>query len=155
MKYTRWKLLIDRDVQLGLVLHLAIQWIMFLAVTMCVLPVARAVLLTDVNTPPWDRMKGAGTDTAILLIVFLLLFPYFMYSTIKVTNRFAGPMYRLKTTIRAVANGGQFQNIHFRLGDYWQDVAKDFNAMMARVASDKSPAAQNAEAAEPKEVASV
>jgi len=155
MKYMRRKLLIDKDVQLGLVVQLAIHWMMFLAATVCVLPIARAIILADVNTPPWDRFKGAGTDTAILFVVFLLLFPYFMYDSIKVTNRFAGPMYRLKVTIRALASGAPFHGLHFRVGDYWQDVAKDFNTMMARIGAEKPCASQNEETSPATEVAEV
>jgi hypothetical protein len=155
MNFKRRKLLIDRDVQLGLVLRLVLHWITFLAATACVLPIARAILLADIDTPPWERMQQVGTDAGILLVVFLLLLPYFMYDTIKVTNRFAGPMYRLKMTIRALANGAAFHGMHFRSGDYWQDVAGDFNSMMARLAKDNARDTPEEKAAREQELASV
>jgi hypothetical protein len=37
------------------------------------------------------------------------------------------------------------------LGDYWQDVARDFNAMMARLAVDHSRAPKSGEAPRPQE----
>ena len=155
MKFMRRKLLIDKDVQLGLVGQLVIHWALFLAATVCVLPIARAIILADINTSPMERMKGVGLDTAILLVVFLLLFPYFMYDSIKVTNRFAGPMYRLKTTIRALASGAPFKGLHFRVGDYWQDVAEDFNAMMDRIGVERTQVAESEDASQPAEAVGV
>jgi hypothetical protein len=49
------------------------------------------------------------------------------------SNRFVGPMYRLRGAIRDVARGKDIQPLKFRNDDFWQDVAGDFNDLLERI----------------------
>jgi len=49
-------------------------------------------------------------------------------------------MYRLHRTIRSINDGEEFRPILFRDGDFWQEVADDFNTMMERFAEEKRAA---------------
>lgn len=133
MNKKRRKFLIDRPVQLGMVFRMLGQWMAFLAAVVCALPLFRAIVLGDIATPLNERLHNAGVDFVIVLVVFLLLLPYFIYDSFKMTNRFAGPMYRLHQQIKALSTGEPQRPINFRKNDYWQEVAKDFNAMIERL----------------------
>ena len=133
MNHKRKKLLIDGPVQTGLVTRVVFHWFTFLATVIVVLPLFRAILLGDFATPLSVRLTHAGVEAAVLLTLFVLLLPYFVYDTFRITNRFAGPMYRLHQTIRRLAAGESVGPIRFRDGDYWQDVAGDFNAMVEKL----------------------
>ena len=61
-------------------------------------------------------------------MVFLL--PVFVLDTIKMSNRFAGPIYRLRQTIRSIAQGDPPPRLKFRDFDFWQGLAQDFNQMV-------------------------
>ena len=135
----RRRYLIDQRVQFGLVARMILQWACLLVAVVITLPLVRAILLGDVSTPLYERLRQAAVEAAVLLVVFLLLSPYLVYDSFKLTNRFVGPMYRLHQTFCALAAGERFQPIKFRSGDYWQEVAKDFNTMMAKLPTQNSP----------------
>lgn len=145
MSLKRRQLLIDRPVQVGLVGRLVVQWFTFLAAVVVVLPMFRAIVLVDAATPLSERIRSAGVDAAILLVLFLAFLPYFIYDTFKITNRFAGPMYRLQQTFKSIAGGAPFRPIKFRKGDFWHDAAGDFNRMAAKLQEGATPHADEAD----------
>jgi len=89
------------------------------------------------------------THGPFLLVMFFLL-PVFILDTIKLSHRFAGPIYRLRNTVRSLANGEEFRPLKFREVDFWQGLAEDFNVMVARLKGEvvDPPAAQSAPPAE-------
>ena len=143
----RRRLLIDGPVQLGLVKRIVFHWFTFLAAVVVVLPLYRAIVTGDFATPFSQRLTQVGVESAILLTLFAALLPYFIYDTFRLTNRFAGPMYRMHQTIRSLAGGESLPPMKFREGDYWQEVAKDFNLMVERLQEEKEqpPAEQDVE----------
>lgn len=56
---------------------------------------------------------------AILGIVFVI--------TIFISHKIAGPMYKLKTYLTNIKNGGEISPLYFRKGDYFADLADDVN----------------------------
>jgi len=64
-------------------------------------------------------------------MVFLL--PVFVLDAIKLSHRFAGPIYRLRYTIRKIAHGDPAPRLKFRDFDFWQGLAEDFNRMVDRL----------------------
>lgn len=154
MKSKRRIVLIDRPVQIGLVMRMTLHWLAFLATVIVVLPMFRAIMLGDFATPLAEQATRAGVDAAILTVVFVLLLPYFIFDVFRTTNRFAGPMYRLRQSIRSIVRGEPFRPFTFRKGDYWQDVAEDFNKMVARLQSGRKDAVES-EAVEQDEAAAV
>ena len=81
--------------------------------------------------------------------MFFLL-PVFILDTIKLSHRFAGPIYRLRNTIRSLAQGEEFRPLKFREVDFWQSLAEDFNVMVARLKGEvvDPPAAETPAATE-------
>ena len=51
------------------------------------------------------------------------------------TNRFAGPMFRLKRLMQQAAAGEHVEPITFRDDDYWHEFANDFNQLIVRMES--------------------
>ena len=64
-------------------------------------------------------------------MVFLL--PVFVVDTIKLSHRFAGPIFSLRRAIREVAQGKTPRKLKFRRRDFWHDLAEDYNAMLTRL----------------------
>jgi nitrogen fixation/metabolism regulation signal transduction histidine kinase len=69
----------------------------------------------------------------------------FIVDTIKLSHRFAGPIYRMQQTIRSLARGGAFTPIKFREFDFWQNMAEDFNQMVERLTAAKPAESVDAE----------
>ena len=56
-----------------------------------------------------------------------------VYDSVKLSNRFVGPIIRFRKSIRDLSHGKTVQPIVFRGDDYWQELADDFNEMIERV----------------------
>jgi hypothetical protein len=64
--------------------------------------------------------------SACVLPIVLLDSPIF-------TNRFAGPLWRFKRNLRQLAEGKEVAEFKLRPGDYYQDLARDFDTFRRRV----------------------
>lgn len=51
----------------------------------------------------------------------------------RLTNRFAGPIVRLRKALRSIANGEDITELKLRSGDYWFEMADEFNSVMQRL----------------------
>jgi hypothetical protein len=67
------------------------------------------------------------------LIVLVLMLPLIILDVVRMSNRFTGPMLRLRRSMRALARGEHVEPLRFRDKDFWHDFAEDFNAVVARV----------------------
>jgi nitrogen fixation/metabolism regulation signal transduction histidine kinase len=67
------------------------------------------------------------------LLVLVFLMPEFIVDTIKVSHRFAGPIFALRRAMREIVQGKPPRKLKFRRKDFWQDLADDYNAMLLRL----------------------
>lgn len=67
------------------------------------------------------------------VIASIVLFPIMVVHSIKFSNRFAGPMVRVRRSLKALARGEKAEFLKFRERDYWTDIAEDINAISARM----------------------
>lgn len=131
----RNKTFIDAKVQGALVRRLVFHWLAFIGVASLV-AFCLQVLANPFRTLEEHVQQVWWTHGPFLLVLFFLL-PVFVVDTIKLSHRFAGPIYRLRSTIRSLAQGEQFRPMKFREIDFWQDLADDFNQMVVRLTADK------------------
>jgi hypothetical protein len=59
----------------------------------------------------------------------LLLLPLVAYDMLKLTNRFAGPIFSLRREMQRLAIGQSERRLSFRDGDYWTEMADEFNVL--------------------------
>ena len=57
----------------------------------------------------------------------MLLTPIIIYDLLRVANRWAGPVFRLRREMQQLAGGNALEPVAFRDGDDWQDVTESFN----------------------------
>jgi len=131
----RKKTFVDPKVQGALVRRLVLHWFSFIAVA------AIVAFCLQILTNPFRSISEHGqevwwTHGPFLLVMFFML-PVFIVDTIKLSNRFAGPIYRLRLTIRSLAEGESFKPLRFRDFDFWQGLADDFNMMVDRLTGPK------------------
>ena len=150
----RKKTFVDPKVQGALVRRLVFHWCAFIVVAGLV-AFCLQVLSNPFRSIEEHAQQVWWTHGPFLLVMFFLL-PVFILDTIKLSHRFAGPIYRLRNTIRGLANGDEFQPLKFREIDFWQGLADDFNRMVARLKGEmdeQSPAETSSSPAEPTPVA--
>ena len=85
----------------------------------------------------------------------MLLAPLFAYDLIHISNRFVGPMFRLRRELRKLSNGETVGPMFSRQGDFWSDASDSFNRLreelleLRQLTADKREPADRAETDEP------
>ena len=135
-KFTRKQLFVDPKVQGTLVFRVIAYWVL------CVVAISLMLLCWRIITGP-ARMPFTHLDDMWFhfgpaLIASFFLLPLVIYDIVRTSNRFAGPLFRLRRTMRQLANGEHVKPIRFRGSDFWQDLAEDFNAVARRVQGDET-----------------
>lgn len=134
-KSKRSKFFVDSKVQ-GLLLRRAARyWFLSLALVGC-LTVLGWVFITPgigvlVSSP--EQLSGLLSALAVAVGVALLLLPIALSDLTRVSNRFVGPVFRLRRQMEAAARGEHVEPVRFRDGDIWQDFADSFNALNERL----------------------
>ena len=146
----RKKTFVDSQVQGALVRRLILHWLGFFATASIVTFVLQ--VLSNPLVPLRVHAQELWWTQGPFLVVMIFLLPMFVLDTIKFSHRFAGPIYRLRQTIRKIADGGAPTRLKFRDFDFWQGLAEDFNRMIDRLAANPGQVVEEAELEE--EVAS-
>ncbi len=131
----RKKTFVDPKVQGALVRRLVMHWCAFIAVTGLVAFCLQ--VLSNPFTSIREHAQNVWWTHGPFLMVMVFMLPVFIVDTIKLSHRFAGPIYRMRQTIRSLAKGGAYTPMKFRDFDFWQGLAEDFNQMVERLSSGK------------------
>jgi hypothetical protein len=128
--------LVDREVQGALMLRTALYW-MF-----CLLSISLMLICWNAYHGPSRRFIDLASDLYFrygpALAASLILLPIVMLDVMRLSNRFVGPVVRLRNGLREVAEGRPAQPLNFRDDDFWRELATDFNRAAARVAREDS-----------------
>jgi hypothetical protein len=130
-KSLRKYLFVDPKVQGALLMRVVGYWLL------CIASIALMILCWRIITGP-ARMFYTHFDDMWFyfgpaLVGAVLLMPLVLYDIVRLSNRFAGPLIRLRRSLRALAKGEEVAPLKFREGDFWQDFAKEFNAVAERM----------------------
>lgn len=121
---------IDRQVQGTLACRLAIHWFLFLA--SAIVLVFCMQWIHAPFRPLGDQVGLAWERHGIIFIMLICLVPIFVYDSVRLSNRFTGPMLRFRRAAHDLAEGNTPEKIRLRNNDFWQDVATDFNRVIER-----------------------
>jgi hypothetical protein len=124
----RKKKFIDSRVQGALARRIILHWLVFLSVALLVSFILQ--VLTDPFRPLTAHLGNVWWTHGPFLLVTAFLLPVFVVDTIKVSHRFAGPIFALRRAIREIAQGKPPRKLKFRRKDFWQNLADDYNAML-------------------------
>lgn len=116
----------DRAIQLSLAWRLVGHWLLFTSV----LVVLNTFLFAGSNIPQksiGEAFYLAAWAQLPLIICVLALAPLFVRDALRISNRLAGPMVRLRSSLRTLASGETCPPLVFRENDYWLESATEFN----------------------------
>ena len=125
----RKQLFVDPKVQGALVLRVLLYW------AVCLITVTLMLLCWSILRTPrmfYTHLDDMWFHYGPAPIASFVLLPMVVLDIIRVSNRFAGPLVRLRRSMRALARGEHVEPIKFRKGDFWQEFADEFNAVAAR-----------------------
>lgn len=134
-KQRRNKTLVDPPVQKSLIRRMILHWVVFVMAAMTL------TLLLQYFGDPFKPLKWHLSELwwnqAPTLLSMIVLLPIFILDSIKVSNRFAGPILRLRSAIADISAGKNIEPVSFREGDFWQSLAHDFNTMVSKISGNQ------------------
>jgi hypothetical protein len=105
----RHKLFIDRSVQGTLIYRIVLYWMLFVTGVFILLtgfPLVISWFMRSPGSPTaWQLMFQTWRAFWPALFASALLLPFLILDVIRVSNRFAGPVYRLHSALRDLADG--------------------------------------------------
>jgi len=122
---------IDRPVQGMLLLRASYYWALTLATQIAVM-----ILLTLTASPPGESyVAGARFRLYLRLmaVASVIILPVILLDLVRLSHRWVGPIYRIRTALNALSRGETVPPIRFRDGDCWQELAGDFNVVAAEL----------------------
>ncbi len=146
LKVMRRQRFVDPKVQGALVVRAVVYWVVCLTTIMLMLLCWRIV--TGPARPFHAHFDDMWFFYGPPAVASLLLLPLVIVDVIRVSSRFAGPMLRLRRSMRSLARGEHVEPIKFRDGDFWHEFAEEFNQVLARVQGLESNSTEEAGPAE-------
>ncbi len=127
----RRKYFVDPRVQGAILRQAAYYWLCGSVVFTLVMFLFRIV-------PPWLVSGDLDFGTiwhhlAPMVVSSAVLLPIVMFSAVRFTHRFVGPMIRFRQVLRQLAQGETVPPVKLRRKDFWQDVAKELNQVSDRL----------------------
>jgi hypothetical protein len=127
----RRKALVDPEVQGGILRKIAVHWVVFFVCNAMALMIW--IRLFEQPDADWGQTFGDTLRRFLpFFIITMALIPAFVWDTLKLTNRFAGPILRLRSALSDASAGRAVAPLHFRTNDFWQEIAKNFNSVIDR-----------------------
>lgn len=123
---------VDRKVQGGILTRMAIHWGVFFFTIAFTYIVVQAIISPN-GTSFLQRIQNSLTNFSLLGLLMLILTPAFLADAIRFSNRFAGPMVRLRRFLRELGQNGEVPPLKFRDDDFWPEIADEFNVCRERI----------------------
>jgi len=129
--WRRKRLIADLQVQGALAVRAVLYWLLCLVTIGTLMLVAQ--LLAAPLTPMNQQLAELWSHFRPMALTSLLLLPIVLFDLLLLTNRFAGPVFRLRRAMHDLAQGKSVRPIRFRKGDFWPQVGNDFNIIAGRL----------------------
>jgi hypothetical protein len=126
----RKKHYIDSCVQGALARRIILHWLVFLGVGSFVAFILQ--VLSNPFRPLSAHVQDMWWTHGPFLLVLAFLLPVFVVDTIKLSHRFAGPIYALRRALREIVQGEKPRRLKFRKRDFWHGLADEYNAVLAK-----------------------
>ena len=126
----RRKLFVDRAVQGALIGRALSYWVaclLFVTVPLCI---GRVYAHPDQFI--FQQFGALWKQFGPVLTCAVLMLPLVVYDLLQLTNRFVGPLVRLRREMQRLAAGERVRPLRFRKGDFWQDLTIHFNRLVER-----------------------
>ena len=130
----------DSGVQWAIVRHSLTYWLGQTVVAALYITLLESLLelLRDDIKPRSEHWQTIWSLVSPLFVSLMILLPLFIYSSFGLSNRFVGPVKRLRRVLRELAQGRPFSPVKFREGDYWQELAEELNQAVAALSKQRS-----------------
>ena len=122
---------VDRKVQGALVIRTAIYW-MF-----CLFSMSLMLICWNACTGPAKPFAEHVADLYLrygpALLASFMVMPVAAMDVVRLSNRFVGPVVRIRGALNELAAGRPVEPIQLRDDDYWRDLVGDLNEVAKRL----------------------
>lgn len=146
-KNQRRILFVDARIQGALMLRVAVYWVCCV-VTSTVVILAWSVLRTPPGESSMHQIDGLWQLFSPGVVAALVVLPLAVYDLVRVSNRFVGPIIRLRGAMKRLGRGEDVAPLSFRSDDFWGDLTEAFNATVDRVHRAEQSGARDGDADE-------
>jgi hypothetical protein len=123
-------LLADRRLQGTLLVHTLVYWF-YCLFSVCLIAMCWIVWTTRPSSSA-EMVQRLWLNFGPALLGSVLLLPLVLMDCLRLTNRFAGPMVRIRRAMQQLAEGRVPEEVHVREGDFWQEFAGHLNQVIRR-----------------------
>lgn len=123
---------VDTHVQGALLRRIIFHWIAFFFVTALTVILMKS-LIGDMNVTFLENVQNSIGEFSLIGVILLCLFPVFMLDTVRFSNRFVGPIGRLRRHLQELGSEKTTQKCSFRDNDFWAGMADEFNKVVELV----------------------
>lgn len=123
----RAQLMVDLRLQGMLLTRAVVYWLTF--IICAVLFEACWIVLTDRPDSSGEMFARTWTNCGPALFGSLLLLPVIVLDSLRLSNRFTGPMLRLRRALNGMIDGENVPHVALRENDYWYAFAEDLNRL--------------------------
>lgn len=128
-KNPRKRLFVDRTVQGTLLFRIFVYWCFSVLAVCLVMFCVRAFSRPADSFLDYFAFHEFFAQYGAVVLASAVLVPLIMLDVLVISNRFTGPLYRLRRSMRNLADGETVRRIEFRDKDYWQELSDEFNAI--------------------------
>ena len=122
----RRRLFIDYPVQGTLLVRAVFFW-MVTIISQVLMVLFFAVMTSDSVADFNLRGQQLWWHLELAMLASALILPAILLDFLRLSHRWVGPIYRLRASLQALNRGEAVKPIAFRDGDFWQELANEFN----------------------------
>lgn len=126
------RLLVNKRLQLTVLVH---------SLVLVLLVPGTIALIRVSETSPWafnEIFPGFTIQRLMVLGIIFLVFLVAFLTSLDLTNRMAGPIYRLQKHMDDVLRGKTLEEFKFREGDHFVEVMQSYNKLLERLREKES-----------------
>ena len=127
----RQRMWIDHSVQGSLIGRVVIYWVFGL-----IYLGLGSACFQYYQHPTWSVSKHLGSFASQCgpwLPFLILIVPLVIFDVVRLSNQFAGPVFRLRRQLRNLVSDPDCAPLTFREDDYWRDLAEPVNSLQQQI----------------------
>ena len=136
MKHARKQNYVDSQVQGALLKRIVLHWFLYFVVAGLAIVLLQAMLSGPQGDPLVSRIMQEASEFTLVGLILICIFPAFLLDTVRFSNRFVGPVGRLRRYLRHLGQDGNTERLNFRGGDFWSEMAEEYN-VVAKIVEDQ------------------
>jgi len=146
MKHVRKQNFVDSTVQGALLRRIILHWVMYFIVAGLAIVLLQAMLSGPDGGSLMERVMKEVSEFTLVGLILICIFPAFLLDTVRFSNRFVGPVGRLRRYLRQLGQENNTERLSFRGGDFWSEMAEEYN-VVAKLVEEKDQEIERLKAA--------